>query len=294
MLTETPLKLNSCLTFEFDETNDYEFILKLCMLAKQFIQYLCYRQNIFFQKIKLTSPHDEYKRISCGDVFVLSDLDKKTEESKLLKDGRCIKYKYIQGCVGAILQSIADNSIYLGHLPNSYEDGRHKTSASFVMITAGFEWEFKRLFTHGVKKSPETIKAEESIHKLLDELIESHTSKEKKILKSLKKCVGNDPLARKITFAGKELEEIIDIFGKQLYWLNDEELKYSKMGERLADQRNNYAHGNIDKDLCWLSILDLVFLELIIYAMQLKYYGLDVLSIKKAINDFFQMHIQIN
>lgn len=55
---------------------------------------------------------------------------------------------------------------------------------------------------------------------------------------------------------------------KHLYALNGKKLKYSEMGERLAAQRNNFAHGNLDKDFDELALLDLIYLELILYAMQ--------------------------
>ena len=64
-------------------------------------------------------------------------------------------------------------------------------------------------------------------------------------------------------------------------------LVYSEMGLRLSNQRNNFAHGNLDKDFIGLSLLDLVFLEYIIYAIQLKYYGVEDINIQRAINDLF-------
>ena len=66
------------------------------------------------------------------------------------------------------------------------------------------------------------------------------------------------------------------------------------MGERLSLQRNNFAHGNLDKEFVGLSLLDLVFLEIILYAMQLKYYGLEEIKIKKAINELFHKNFIID
>ena len=86
---------------------------------------------------------------------------------------------------------------------------------------------------------------------------------------------------------GKDYAEIVDVFGKRLYSINNETLKYSEMGSRLSQQRNNYAHGNLDKDFIGLALLDLVYLEYIIYVMQLKEYDVGVLSIQRAINDLF-------
>lgn len=93
-----------------------------------------------------------------------------------------------------------------------------------------------------------------------------------------------DSLQNEIDQVGTDL---IDIFGKQLYGVNDQELIISDMGQRLADQRNHFAHGDLDKDFIGLSLLDLIFLERIIYAMQLKYYGIENKEIQKSINELF-------
>ena len=65
------------------------------------------------------------------------------------------------------------------------------------------------------------------------------------------------------------------------------------MGKRLADQRNNYAHGNLDIDFIDLSLLDLMYTERIVYAMQLKYYGVDMMNIQYAINELFRCGLVI-
>lgn len=78
-----------------------------------------------------------------------------------------------------------------------------------------------------------------------------------------------------------------------MYSYNNEELDYSKMGSRLADQRNHFAHGDLDKDFIGLSLLDLIFLERIIYAIQLKICGVDDKNIQKSINELFHCNFAI-
>ena len=92
---------------------------------------------------------------------------------------------------------------------------------------------------------------------------------------------------------GEAIGCIIGIFGKQLYSLNETELIYSGMGKRLSDQRNHYAHGDLDMDFIDKSLLDLVFAERMVYTMQLKYYGIEDKSIQKAINELFKCNILI-
>lgn len=292
-LTDTPIKINSLLGFEFEATDDYVFVYQLWRVAKQFVQYLCYRENVFFSNVELLAHYEKGKYIGAGELYVLSDLERCDVEEEILKRGYYIRQKDIEGAVGAILQSIADNTIYLRHLPKSHEDGCHMDAARFIMLTAAFEWEFRRIFPNGIKKSEKEINAEETVIQLLDSMIEDNTGKTKKILRHLKKNVRNNSLSRKLNFVGLELGNIINVFGEYLYKLNGEKLKYSELGERLSGQRNNYAHGNLDKDFDALSLLDLIYLERIIYAMQLKFYGIEDLKIKKAINNLFQAHIRI-
>ena len=214
-------------------------------------------------------------------------------ELKIIKDGRYISQHYIAGVEGKILSDIASDTIYMRHLPDSYEAGRHIDAARFVMITAAFEWEFRRIFPDGVSKKDKKIEAEKQAMQVLEELIDDSKGELRDIYKYLYKCIGSSPLSGKIAFVGKSLAETIDMFGKYLYSLNDEELNYSKMGERLSQQRNNFAHGNLDKDFVGLSLLDLIFLEIVLYAMQLKYYGLEDINIKKAVNELFHKNLVI-
>lgn len=281
-IQDTPLKLTSIMVFEFEPTEDYFFIFQLYNIAKCFIQYLCYRKNIVIDAVELSEVIDGKYHI-CAKMQVLES--NQQCEKKTIKDRRYIRQHYIDGLEGRILSDIASDTIYMRHLPDLHEAGCHIDAARFVMITAAFEWEFRRIFPEGVKKKAGKIKAEEQATQILQELIDKSSGELKSIYKHLQKSIGFSPLSGKITFVGKNLTEIIDIFGTYLYGLNGEKLNYSKMGERLSQQRNNYAHGNLDKDFVGLSLLDLIFLEIVLYAMQLKYYGLEDIKIKKAINE---------
>ena len=105
----------------------------------------------------------------------------------------------------------------------------------------------------------------------------------------MKKSISFSPLHAEITQTGKDLSGIVGAFGNRLYRINGEELIYTEMGQRLAQQRNSFAHGNLDKDFKGSSLLDLVFMEYILYAMQLKRYGIKDMDIQKAINDLFHL-----
>ena len=247
--------------------------------------------KVYEQQHAISEYMNDEKYQICGKMQILSGNDRC--EEKPIKEGRYIKQKYIDGIEGKILSDIADGTIYMRHIPESYEMGRHIDAARFVMITAAFEWEFRRVLPEGVKKKEAKLKAEESATNTLQGLIDGSSGELKAIYKYLQKNVASSPLSGKITFVGKNHADIIDLFGNHLYQLNNEELNYSKMGERLSQQRNNYAHGNLDKEFVGLSLLDLIFLEIILYAMQLKYYEVENITIKKTINELFHKNILI-
>lgn len=284
---EPPLRLDSSLMFEFDATADYQFIYRLWWIAREFVRFLCYRKNVFIPSVELAAPFEGGKHETFATMYLLGQ-DGETE-SDVLKKGRYIKQVYISGHEGEILTDIADDNLYLRHLPETYQSGRHINAARFVMITAAFEWEFHRLYPDGVKKTAATIEAEEAVSECMQKHIDETSGKQKKIYRFLKKLVKSDSLQSEIIQMGKDFSGIIGAFGDRLYQLNEQELKYADMGQRLADQRNHFAHGDLDKDFIGLSLLDLIYLEYVVYAMQLKHYGVQDVEIQKSINELFHL-----
>ena len=162
------------------------------------------------------------------------------------------------------------------------------------MITAAFEWEFRRSFPDGIAKSDATLKAEDAVAQEVQKLFDNAGNrKQRSIYSFLQKLVRSDSLESEIVHTGRAIDDIIGVFGKHLYRMNGQELKYSDMGKRLSSQRNNYAHGNLDKDFIGLSLLDLMYMEYVLYAMQLHYYGIDATNIRHSINDLFHLNYAI-
>ena len=291
-ISNPPISLKSIMYFDFDATDEFEFVLRLCQIARDFVRFLCYRNNIYFTEIKLFTPKDDGKHELYANMYIIDDGGEL--EEKPLQEGRIIKQLHIAGKEGEILTDIASDSIYLRHIPDSYQSGCHINAARFVMITAAFEWEFTRLYPEGIEKSEKTINAENDVSEEIQHLIDNSTGKKKQILKFLHRFISSeDSMANKVIKVGKDFAAVIDVFGNYLYPLNSEEMKYSEMGQRLAEQRNHFAHGDLDKDFIGLSLLDLMFMENVIYAIQLKYYNVDDKAIQRAIKDLFRYNIDI-
>jgi hypothetical protein len=262
--------------------------MRLWRIAREFIRFLCYRRNVYHPTVDIASPYEGGKHETFAKLYIVGEVEK--SELETLKKGQYIKQAYIAGFEGDILTDIANGLLYTRHFPNTYEAGRHIDASRFIMITAAFEWEFHRAYPDGVPRKEATIKIEKEASDELQKLIESSSGKLKKKYQFLKKLIRSDSLQTEIVKMGEDYDDIIGGFGKQLYGLNDEKLVYSEMGERLANQRNHFAHGDLDKDFIGLSLLDLIYLEYVIYAMQLRFYGIDSDNIRKSINDLFHLN----
>lgn len=290
-ILEPPILLESSMLFEFNETEDYDFLVRLWFIAKEFISFLCYRNNICMKPAVVSSKNQDGKYQFFG---ILTMMNQGTEEELYaLKQNRCIKQSTISGHEGQILTDIAGDSLYTRHLPKTYEDGRHIDASRFIMITAAFEWEFHRTYPNGVPKKKSTILIENEAIEALQRLIDSSTGKLKNEYKFLSKLIRSDSLQTELVKIGEDFDSIIGNFGKHLYSLNGEELIYSSMGERLSSQRNHFAHGDLDKDFIGLALLDLIYLEYIVYAMQMKHYGIEDANIRNAINELFHLNFAL-
>lgn len=285
---EAPISLTSVMIFEFEPTDDYTFIMHLWHIAREFLRFLCYRKNVVLSTVEIAAPYEGGKHETFATLHIVDETGK-TELDTLIK-GRFIKQEYISGFEGEILTDIANDLLYTRHFPNTYESGRHIDASRFIMITAAFEWEFHREYPEGVPKKEATVKVEEEATETIQQLIKSSSGRLKKKYQFLKKLIKSDSLQTEIVKMGEDFDKIIGVFGRHLYQLNGESLVYSEMGERLANQRNHFAHGDLDKDFIGLSLLDLIYLEYAIYALQLKHYGIDEDYIKKSINDLFHLN----
>ena len=99
-------------------------------------------------------------------------------------------------------------------------------------------------------------------------------------------------LSKKISYALEDLSSILEKFIKNIYEINGiEGFKYSEIADRIQNQRNNYAHGNIDKDIDTNVVLDIIILEWVNYAMILKKLGYSDEEVIQLINIIFNKNM---
>lgn len=284
-----PLNLYSSINLLVDENNDYDFLVHLCYVIKNFIGFLCYRDNIHFKEILLYTQESLKKYRKVGKI-IFTDEKEDVEDDKIIKE-RNITYQAIKGKIGSILQDIEDGRLYLRHIPDSYKDSLKIDYSKFIMITAAIEWIFKNLYPEGLHHRDKTLKAQEKVREELENKVIESTGEIKKQYKFLQKLVGSDSLSQKIAQIGNDYDSLLGAIGKYLYNINglSEEFDYTKMGTRIQQQRNNFAHGNLDKEFEDTAVLDLLFLEKVVYLLQLSTYGFSDDTVIEQVKRLFGM-----
>ncbi|MBR4975748.1 MAG: hypothetical protein IKY61_01750 [Thermoguttaceae bacterium] len=273
---ESPLTLNSVLTFNFEPTDNRAFIFRLWGVAKRFLQFLNYRRNVYLTEAKLYATDG----IEVGVFRVLDETG--DAERYALKKELCVKQSYIAGAEGKILTELAANTLYTRHIPETFRSGRRIDVARFLLITTAFEWEFKRFIDNLANKKKKMGKIDEGE----TQLVAVFNTENKKKKGGKKKEVW---LSQKIERCGEYFDAIIGDYGRNLYSLNGETFELSDAARRLARQRNGYAHGNLEQEFDPKSNLALIYLLYLVYAIQLRRYGVNDANIKKAINDLFDL-----
>ncbi|MBR2002944.1 MAG: hypothetical protein IJ991_02035 [Thermoguttaceae bacterium] len=254
-ITRTPLTLNSALRFEFEPTNDYRFIYRLYRIARLFLAFLCYRTNVYLPVANLAGPGNGGKRRTFATLRIIDEIDETgPTDEKALEKRAYVKQAQIAGLEGKILTKLAATELYVRHIPETYKARASVDAARFVMTTAAFEWEHMRLF-------PDKVFEPGARNKI-----------------QLKKRIGQ---------AAEDFDGVIGGFFRSLCFENQLDLDYSRMAQPLAAQRNDYAHGDLEKNFNKVAIYGLIYLEWLIYAMQLRRCGVDDANIRQAIADLF-------
>lgn len=284
----TPFQSYSGLIIDYDETDNYLFVYDVYRVALRFINYLCYKKNTRFDSIILYKKSGEYLEEYAKLIVVDYRYEKESISDRSL--AKCIKYNQIEEYI-TLVSDLANNKIFTEHHPISADGRRNYDPARFILTTSAFEWEFRKLFPNGMEKSELRQSLEKEIKTDIDKLRKVATGEKADILNSLKGIVGNHTMKEKITYTLNSLNSIIKPFADNLYQKHKEEYDYEKIAGRLTKQRNNFAHGNIDKKFIELSLLDLFLLERLVYVMQLKYYDMDDKKIQRAIADVFMQHV---
>lgn len=296
MPSNNPITLNSIISFTFEKNNNHSFVMNLVNLTRDFLKIVSYRRNISINQVTLNEKVDGNKYRKVGVLVFPVEEEILKENEKYIRE-RIIDFDILQENTAELFQLLASDQLYKEHIPQNSKDKNIITPARFILITAAFEWEFRSLYGN-LKETENSLfnEVQTDVLKHLEDLINSSSGKKKKYAKSLRKLISNSSmnLAEKILRVLKDSEDILNIYIDNLYSMNGiEKVKHSEMAERIQIQRNNFAHGNIDKELNFLVVLDLIVLEWAIYVLILRKAKLSSEQISHSINKLFSRNIHL-
>lgn len=281
---------NTKISYKCDNlSQDYLMIYELAEVTHMFMAYIYYRKNIVFNKISLQTKNKDSKYYETATMTIFEDETIKPEEDYIKRYH--IKYDEIKEVDDKILQAIIDNKLFIRNIPDNEIKRNQVTPQSFIMVSSAFEWEFNQLFPRGVEHKKKKVEAIKNIKEKLENIsIEDIT--EKSIMNNIIKHVGQDNLESKIIFANNKLKELSNIFLEQLCNWNKIDNK-NEIFTSLQKLRNDCAHGNMDIDVDSDGFVGIIYLERLVYIMQLKRFGLKDENIKKSVNDLFDSRLAL-
>ncbi|MFJ7308817.1 hypothetical protein [Peribacillus frigoritolerans] len=291
-ISTLPIRVKTDMSLNFQETNEVSKAEQFVLITKKLLNFISYRKNTTINKITLKKKDivsGYYKKI--GMLFI-NDINCRYTDTEKIVQEQLITLPLLEDKLGKLFEKIIQNSIYLSHIPEDSREWHTITPSRFIMITAGFEWQFRSTYNEQNTENEEKYNEQEKdILNFLDKKIEQYTGKNKKYFKSIKKLIlrSNMTLSDKIYWTLNQFKDVLEIFIKSTYNLNNiQDVNYSDISERIQTQRNNIAHGNIDKELNPVVILDLIVLEWLYYAMVLNDIGVSRENIKHSINKLFK------
>lgn len=168
-----------------------------------------------------------------------------------------------------LLQALADDKIYLRHVPIFKEDEKLVTPGRFLMGLSALENVLNLTKVH-VSHDDKHKEAVESVKANIGKLVKSSTGKEKKIYKRILEQVEKDE-----NFEGRiktSLEDNCE-FVNNFFVLGILGDSPSSIAKDLAKARNALAHGDLDVDLSIKSSYQMHFLMLYVLYLQLEMIG---------------------
>ena len=249
-------------------------IFEYVELVRRFISYLCFRNDITFDKVLLgtydaasrkVTNHGEY--VICNNPEIIS-LDS-------IKNKRFIPFCKIESKSSKIIRLIKENKLYLHHLRDGYKRIHNISGGDVVTLTAGFEYEFD---ASKIKIPPKKSEQEQKSYLLAryNAILKSKKLKSygRSTIKTAKKHINDLMLETKLNVFFKDIPPSFLRSLERIYKYRDLVFKPTEVAKRIAKARNDFAHGLIKNDFTVEIIYDFLILEMVLYYVQLKRIGL--------------------
>lgn len=174
------ISLNSFLQLSFSPFS-YKLVFDLIKYTRKLIEFLNFRSNITFNKIKLY--FEEGDRFSyVGDVYYVWQPEM---EIKPIKSNRFINYELINGSIEKIYTDLISNNLYLRHVPKTFHESQFIDPARFILDVTAFEWEYRLNFPEKEPENENHLKIKSKVKLHLEDRINKTTGYEKNLYKKL-------------------------------------------------------------------------------------------------------------
>lgn len=302
-MTSNPLSASSSLNLRFSEKKELSFAEGLTLLIRKFLMFVTFRRNINCTKILLKRKieADKPKLMLVGSFFMKSN-DSFVEETHKAAQQQIIDYQLIKDHLSNLFMNLDRNKVYMNHLPKTIQASRLITPERYIMVTAGFEWEFGSSLEDKLTNDIETKYSNEikEISEFFERKMNDTEGKQRRFYKNMKRrALGYagqaHTLEQRLKFAFKEFDEVLSVFIKHIFSLNGVKFDsdYEELAKRIAERRNAIGHGNIAKEAHRWHGIDMLILEWLYYTMLLKSIGMTDDTIKVSINQLFKRGIAL-
>lgn len=230
-------------------------------LIKKFFMFLFQKRNVSIDDIFL-----RINEKNVGRLFV-----ERLEQSKLSFLGiKCIQTNILKDKIDNLLQLLADQKIYLRHVPMFKDEEKEYTPGRFLMALVGLENTLDAMNIHVVHDNKHLTAINNARNKLKD-LANKNTGDEKKIYKRLFHQLKRDENfeSRILESLNEDKDYITNFFPLNI--LGD----IPTIAKELSDVRNDLAHGDLDAVLSLKADNQMHFLMLYILYLQLRMIGFD-------------------
>ena len=162
------------------------------------------------------------------------------------------------------------------------------------MILSAFEREFRNIYGQDVRRADEYKQTKSEVIKLIEEFADTLGGKQRKYAKGFAKGIKNSDSSYgdNLKFALEDCRSIMEPFITRRFEGNYEDI-INDVSININEIRNGIAHSRLDMELEARNLVDIQFVEEMLYAIRLKKMGIDNTVIQKAINELFgeRMHI---
>ena len=283
-----------CFFISFPASADFAFVESSYRLVRSFFQYICNRKNIYFDNIELYGIIENDKRTRVAKMCFPEDVYAKPEPDEVLK--KTITYPYLESHIGEIFKALLEEIIPFYNIPLDSESRRIINYEKFISNLSVFEWTYRLNFEDVISE-----KRKVAITTVLADLQEMGTQKEyggkkKEELNQITKYLterleqSNTSLSVKIKNSLDGTKEILEVFIKHIYSINDREFSenhHQVIADYVSQQRNDFAHGNFAKEYNYDALFDLMIIEWLNYSLLLRCIGYSDDEIFNIINCIF-------